>query len=179
MRPLHALIAIFMLAFAVVALDACATAPATKQTRKKHRAAKKASAQPASAPANALAVREELDADSGEEDDGIDVDGEDNDGDGKRDFAEQELTALSVSEGGASYNPCKMFFERHKTLIDATPAFLPEVKPHTEEVKAFCRALVEDTPVPVTGEEALMTTRIIDAIYRSSEEGREVAVVTG
>jgi len=28
----------------------------------------------------------------------------------------------------------------------------------------------------VTGEEALMTTQIIDAIYRSSEEGREVPV---
>lgn len=85
-------------------------------------------------------------------------------------------TDLFGSEGGASYNPCKMFFERHKTLVDATPAFLPQVKPHEEEVKAFCRAVVEDTPVPVTGEEALMTTQIIDAIYRSSEEGREVPV---
>lgn len=85
-------------------------------------------------------------------------------------------TELYGSEGGASYNPCKMFFERHQTLIDASPAFLPQVKPHEEEVKAFCRALAEDTPVPVTAEEALMTTQIIDAIYRSSEEGREVAI---
>lgn len=83
---------------------------------------------------------------------------------------------LYGTEGGASYNPCKMFFERHKTLIDATPAFLPQVKPHEEEVKAFCKAIAEDSPVPVTAEEALMTTRIIDAIYRSSEEGREVAI---
>jgi predicted dehydrogenase len=85
-------------------------------------------------------------------------------------------TDLYGSEGGASYNPCKMFFERHQTLIDATPAFLPTVKPHEEEVKAFCKAILEDTPVPVPGEHGLMATEILDAIYRSSEVGREVPV---
>ena len=69
-----------------------------------------------------------------------------------------------------------MFFERHQTLIDATPAYLPQVKAHEAEVKAFVDAIMEDIPVPVTGEEALMTTQIIDAIYRSTEEGREVPV---
>jgi predicted dehydrogenase len=85
-------------------------------------------------------------------------------------------TELFGTEGGCSYDPCKMFFERHKTLIDATPAYLPQVKAHEEEVRAFVSAILEDTPVPVTGEEALMTTQIIDAIYRSSELGREVPV---
>lgn len=85
-------------------------------------------------------------------------------------------TELFGTEGGCSYNPCKMFFERHRTLIDATPAYLPQVKAHEAEVRAFVRAILDDTPVPVTGEEALMTSRIIDAIYRSSEAGREVPV---
>jgi predicted dehydrogenase len=85
-------------------------------------------------------------------------------------------TELFGTEGGCTYNPCKMFFEKHRTLIDATPAYLPQVKAHEEEVKAFVRAILDDTPVPVTGEEALMTTQIIDAIYRSSEMGREVPV---
>lgn len=80
------------------------------------------------------------------------------------------------TEGGGSFNPCKMFFERHQTLIDATPAFLPQVKAHEAEIRAFVTAIQEDTPVQVTGEEALMTTQIIDAIYRSTEEGREVTV---
>jgi predicted dehydrogenase len=86
-------------------------------------------------------------------------------------------TELFGTEGGCSYNPCKMFFERHGTLIDATPAYLPQAKAYDDEVKAFVDAILTDGPVPVTGEEALMTTRIIDAIYRSSEEGREVPVV--
>lgn len=85
-------------------------------------------------------------------------------------------TELFGTEGGCSYNPCKMFFEKHKTLIDATPAFLPQVKAHEAEVRAFVNAIREDTPVPVTGEEALMTTQIIDAIYRSSDAGREVPI---
>ena len=85
-------------------------------------------------------------------------------------------TELFGTEGGASYNPCKMFFEKHRTLIDSSPAFLPQVKPHIEEIKAFVKAILEDTPVPVTGEEALMTTQIIDAIYAPTEAGREVPV---
>lgn len=85
-------------------------------------------------------------------------------------------TELFGTEGGASYNPCRMFFERHKTLIDASPAYLPEVKAHEAEVQAFVDAILDDTEVPVTGEEALMTSKIIDAIYRSSEEGREVSI---
>ncbi len=85
-------------------------------------------------------------------------------------------TQLYGTEGGCSYNPCKMFFERHGTLVDASPAYLPQVKAHEEEIKAFCRAIIDDTEVPVTGREGLMTTQIIDAIYRSSELGCEVDV---
>jgi predicted dehydrogenase len=85
-------------------------------------------------------------------------------------------TELFGTEGGASYNPCRMFFEKHKTLIDASPAYLPQVKAHEAEVRAFCQAILDDTPVPVTGEQGLMTTQIIDAIYASSEAGREVPV---
>jgi predicted dehydrogenase len=89
---------------------------------------------------------------------------------------DQFNTELFGTEGGCSYNPCKMFLERHGTLIDASPAFLPQVNGHHVEVKEFVKAIREDTPVLVTGEEALMTTQIIDAIYRSGEEGREVPV---
>jgi predicted dehydrogenase len=95
--------------------------------------------------------------------------------------ANQELrdvmnTELFGTEGGCSYNPCKMFFEKHQTLIDATPAYLPDVKAHHAEIRSFVDAIVHDKPVPVTGEQGLMTTQIIDAIYRSTEQGREVAV---
>lgn len=85
-------------------------------------------------------------------------------------------TELFGTEGGCSFNPCKMFFERHQTLIDASPAYLPEVKAHEAEMRSFVRAILDDTPVSVTGEQALMTTQIIDAIYKSTELGQEVAI---
>src|SRR5437588_10797275 len=69
-------------------------------------------------------------------------------------------TELFGTEGGCSYRPTKMFFEKHQTLIDASPAYLPQVKTHEAEIKAFVKAVRDDTPVPVTGEEALMTTQI-------------------
>lgn len=85
-------------------------------------------------------------------------------------------TELLGTEGGCSFSPTRMFFEKHRTLIDATPVFLPSVRAHEAEIRAFVQAIRDDTPVPVPGEQGLMVTQILDAIYRSSEEGREVRV---
>lgn len=78
-------------------------------------------------------------------------------------------------KGGAQYNPLKMFTEQNKTLLDITPVHLPgNVQAHHEEIKSFIDAVVNDKPVYTPGEEALQVTRIIDAIYESSERGAEV-----
>ena len=78
-------------------------------------------------------------------------------------------------KGGAQYSPLKMYTEQNKTLLDISPAFLPgNVNTHSEEIKQFINAIANDTPVPIPGEEALQTTRIIDAIYESGDKGREV-----
>jgi predicted dehydrogenase len=79
------------------------------------------------------------------------------------------------SEGGCGYNPLKMYKEQNRTLLDITPVHLPRnVQAHHEEIKHFVNAVVNDTPVLTPGEEALEITRIIDAIYESSETGKEV-----
>jgi predicted dehydrogenase len=68
-----------------------------------------------------------------------------------------------------------MFTEQNKTLLDITPVHLPSnVQTHHEEMKSFIDSIVNDTPVMTPGEEALQVTRIIDAIYKSGETGREV-----
>jgi predicted dehydrogenase len=84
---------------------------------------------------------------------------------------------LLGTEGGCQLDPLKIFREENKTLVDLTPQFLPTVKWHAEEIKEFIAAIRNNTPVPVPGEEGLMTTTIIDAIYKSAEEGREVSLV--
>ncbi len=78
-------------------------------------------------------------------------------------------------QGGATFSPLKMYSEQNKTLLDITPVHLPRnVHAHHEEIKSFVDSIVNDTPVFTPGEEALEITRIIDAIYASSEAGAEI-----
>ena len=68
-----------------------------------------------------------------------------------------------------------MFKEQNRTLLDITPVHLPRgVQAHHEEIKSFVNSVLADEPVYTPGEQAVEITRIIDAIYASSESGREV-----
>src|SRR5919201_1004564 len=53
-------------------------------------------------------------------------------------------TQLFGTEGGCQYNPVKMYFERNRTLIDATPVFLPNVRAYDAEVRSFIEAIRDD-----------------------------------
>jgi predicted dehydrogenase len=83
---------------------------------------------------------------------------------------------LMGTEGGAVTSPMKILQEKHGSLVDVTPRNIPETQSHTEEVRAFVRAIREGRPSPVPGEQGLMSTRILDGIYRSAESGKEVKV---
>lgn len=85
-------------------------------------------------------------------------------------------TALMGTEGGCEWNPVKLFREERETLVDVSPVFLPKINTHEAEVLDFADAILKDLPSPIPGEEGLMVTKILDAIYKSSEEGKEVPV---
>lgn len=85
-------------------------------------------------------------------------------------------SSLLGTVGGAETHPLRIFTEENGTLIDKTPAFLPKVSSYELEVRAFYDAIQNDTEVPVTGEQALNVMKILDGIYKSSDEGREVAI---
>ncbi len=90
---------------------------------------------------------------------------------------EEEKMSFQIfgDKGGATYNPLKMFREEDMTLLDITPKFLPRVEhPHRAQIANFVESVRNDTPVFTPGEEALTITRIIESIYRSGEEGREI-----
>ena len=89
--------------------------------------------------------------------------------------SEKFTTQLFGDKGGATSHPLQMFTEKNRTLLDITPAFLPEnVNSHSAEIASFVDSVINDKPVFTPGEQALEITRIIDAIYQSSEEGREI-----
>ncbi|MBW3622208.1 MAG: Gfo/Idh/MocA family oxidoreductase [Armatimonadetes bacterium] len=81
---------------------------------------------------------------------------------------------LLGDQGGCSLHPLKIYTEKHRTLYDITPVFLPRASSHEQNIKKFVEAIRNGTEVPVPGEQGLMVTEILDALYRSAEEGREV-----
>ena len=87
---------------------------------------------------------------------------------------------LMGTKGGAEVFPPKLFSEEAGTLWDRIPYGLPEPRikhpAHCREIELFIEAIRKDKPVPVPGEECLITQKIIDAIYKSAETGREVRI---
>lgn len=74
-----------------------------------------------------------------------------------------------------------MYREEFGTLTDTTTGWLPNVpSTHGKEIEMFLTAIREDRSIEsvgaATGEQALMVTQIMDAIYKSSETGGEVAI---
>ena len=66
--------------------------------------------------------------------------------------------------------------EQHGVLTDMTPRGISGVNTYEAEIRAFYDCLRDDVEVPVTGEQALNTVKILDAIYRSSDAGKEVLI---
>lgn len=74
-------------------------------------------------------------------------------------------------------DPIRIYTEQDRQVFDITPANIPKVESaHTAEVQAFVRAILAGDPSPVPGEHGLILNAIFDAIYKSSETGREEPV---
>jgi predicted dehydrogenase len=62
-------------------------------------------------------------------------------------------------------------------MVNITPKLPDEkVDRFKEEMQAFTDAIRENQPAPIPAEEVVWTNVIMDGIYRSAAEGREVAV---
>ncbi len=88
-------------------------------------------------------------------------------------------TTLYGDEGGVFLDlntpgNTKFFREESGSLTDTQFVSVPTVGSHEAEIRGFVQALLDGTEVPVTGEQGLMVTRILDALYASSETGQPV-----
>lgn len=76
-------------------------------------------------------------------------------------------------------NPIELYTEQDKQLFNLKPINVPRVESsHTAEVQAFVNAILEGKPSPVPGENGLILNAIFDALYKSSETGREEMIDT-
>jgi predicted dehydrogenase len=89
--------------------------------------------------------------------------------------------AGAVVKGWASGpEAVQIFTEQNRQLFNMSPVNLPRVESaHIAEVHAFVRAILAGDPSPVPGENGLILNAIFDAMYRSSETGREEKVEAG
>lgn len=80
-----------------------------------------------------------------------------------------------VKAGGD--DPIEIYTEQDRQLFDLRPRNVPTVQSsHTAEVQAFVRAVASGGPSPVPPEQGLVLNAVFDALYRSSESGREEPV---
>lgn len=86
-------------------------------------------------------------------------------------------TTLLGTEGGAQAYPLTITQERHRSVFSYEPQ-MPHrnINTHYAEMKAFVECVRDKKEPLVTGEHGLMVAQIMDAIYKSSDEGREVPI---
>lgn len=78
---------------------------------------------------------------------------------------------------GWGADPIEIFTEQNRQLFNMKPANIPSVESaHVDEIKAFVDAILNNKPSPVPGENGLILNAIFDALYKSSETGKEESV---
>jgi len=90
----------------------------------------------------------------------------------------QNNVSVFGTEGGVQMWPFTLVKEEHGMMLNCTPQVIGDkgLGGHAEEISQFVDAIIRGGMVPVPPEQALITQRILDGIYKSAEEGTEVKV---
>ncbi|MFA5858643.1 MAG: Gfo/Idh/MocA family oxidoreductase [Elusimicrobiota bacterium] len=98
--------------------------------------------------------------------------------------SEKLYSTLFGTKGGADWRPLKVYKDTHGMLVDMVPVVPAQsVKSHALQMKHFIELISEGkwkdkkTDVQIaTADTGLIIMKLIDAIYKSSEEGKEVRI---
>ena len=84
---------------------------------------------------------------------------------------------LMGDRGGARWNPPRIFTDEHGHMVDKSPAWLPENAMFATKMHNFVEHCLYGKPTLAPAEDGLAVQRMLDALYRSAENGgREVEV---
>ncbi|MBN1349844.1 Gfo/Idh/MocA family oxidoreductase [candidate division KSB1 bacterium] len=86
-----------------------------------------------------------------------------------------QITVLG-DKAGISTNPAGLYGYSENALTHTGYDWLPEQKSHRMEIRHFAECVEKDLPVRVRPEESLRVQQIIDAIYQSSQENKEIVI---
>ena len=84
---------------------------------------------------------------------------------------------LYGTEGGCHWPKCEIYQTNYATrqLYNRSLRLTKDgMEPHAAECVAFAKAVYEGLPSPVPAEQSLQVITILDGIYRSPKEGREI-----
>jgi predicted dehydrogenase len=94
----------------------------------------------------------------------------------------QDVFTLSFmgDKGGAQWDPPEIFTDRHGTMVNETPNWLPKTTSFSElfEIKLqnFIDGCLKGTPLRAPGEAGLVVQKMLDGVYRSAAAGKEVKI---
>lgn len=84
---------------------------------------------------------------------------------------------LLGDEGGARWHPPRIFTDEHGHMVDKSPGWLPDGAIFARKMNNFVDHCLYDEPSLAPGEDGLALQRMLDALYRSAENGgKEVAI---
>jgi len=93
--------------------------------------------------------------------------------------ADETFVEVMGEKGGARVfdgNPLRILTEQDGRVADVAPQFNTNVNRFESQMRAFVSACRGQCPPAATGEQGLTVMKLIDAIYASSDAGKEVAV---
>ena len=96
-------------------------------------------------------------------------------------FIEKDIMNFQVmgTKGGCSWMPPMVFEDRAGTMINYTPAYLPEptwTSGFVSKLQNWINACTKGTPMTAPGTEGMAVQKMLDGIYRSAEVGHEVTI---
>jgi predicted dehydrogenase len=86
---------------------------------------------------------------------------------------------LYGTRGGSHWPKCELYstnYETHQHYNRTLKITADRMEPHALECVEFAKAIADGAPSPVPAEQSLQVLAILDGIYRSQAEGREVSI---
>ena len=90
---------------------------------------------------------------------------------------EEVRVDLFGTKAGASWPECEVFAHTDRDYVDMKinlNSRLAKAPPHWEEIRAFARAVIDNTPVPVPPQQSRAVIAILEGLYKSQATGKEV-----
>lgn len=84
--------------------------------------------------------------------------------------------SLMGDKGGADVFPLEIYQEKHNTLVDTTPSYLPDVNKFEAEIAQFVHGCLQNDLSVSMASQGLKIQKIINGLYESADTGRALTL---